>query len=429
MPYMYYDGFVYKQNPDKSRGKRMNKTRMSKEHAMKYMRALYAHAGDKSGEIYEIESDFKALPDGHWIAFYSNNFEDLTGEFFPERAIDQSIQTLDQKQYPMPRLFFWHIPWPIGQADWIDRVGHTVVAVGHYENLGGDKEIYDGFRKYFKETDDQFMVSHGYVYKGLDKADDAYERFLTFEISPIPVEDGISANVLTVFKEIEEVEKSTMNVTKEKRAKLEEILGPEAADRLLQLAQKYSDEIEELRLKYKEGDKKHMMSKDEMKKKKMSEDMMDEEEPETEGESEPEKKGETEPETKKKKKETEPEAEAKTETPPVAAPAQPDVAEITKRIVQKLSEQISDQITQQISQKVSPVNEQVKTLETSVKDLSDFVKLQFSVAEAASKSEKTLTSDKDPQVATLITGNKGDQTETNSPLRAMFPMFFDKDAE
>jgi hypothetical protein len=449
MPYMLVrrgsDWYVHGKNPDGSPGKRKNKKPMSKVRAQDYMEALYANSGD--AEFVELDSlyvnpvedhpeaffQFKGLPDGRWTAFYSNNFQDMTGEWFPEKGIDTYIDMLDTKQYDMPYLFFWHIPYPLGRADWVGRVGHVVAAVGHYEDFG-DKEIFDGFMDYFGATDDPFMVSHGFIYNSKDKIEDAYTRFRTFEISPIPVDKGVPANPLTVFKSVQEFNMFVVN--DEKKAKLAEILGPEVAERFLTIAEKYSDEIKGMKLRYKEGDAGEVAP--------VALENAGEDTPETpqvtEGEPQTPETTETVEEVVEKPEEK---AFPKPEDGPVHEKSEmkkdedeeedagegEDKDEMHKKMHKKEqgdTEVIASVIdARALDGKFTALETKIKGIEEAITGLSNFVRLQFDDPRPASKSDETRVDGKDALVSHLTEKNLG-QRDPNDPLPDLLPMFFGK---
>ena len=439
MPYMMIrqgdSWFVHKKNPDGSPGKRMSKKPLSKARATEYMQALYANSGEAEFQapipeaVRPVEPEaffqFKALSDGRWTAFYSNNFQDLTGEWFSEKGIDQFVQMIDSKQFDMPYLFFWHIPYPLGQAEWVARVGHITVAVGHYKDFG-DKEIFDKFMQYFETTDDPFMVSHGFLFNTKDKVDDTYTRFLTFEISPIPVDKGVPANPLTVFKSVQEFK--MLVVSEEKKAKLVDILGAETAERLLSLADKYSNEIRNMNLKYKEGDELGEVAPVAIENagEDSTETTKDVEEPQTPEQPEAVEEVVEEPKEKAKPK---PEDYPEDKDAGKGEDMDEDDMKHDKMHKKEQEEVPVAEVTfdlRGIEGKISSVEAKINSLEQSVAGLSNFIRLQFGDPKPASKADETLISKTDKQLNHLIASNTGTTEEQSKAdaMRAMFPMFF-----
>lgn len=435
MPYMLLkseDGwFVHKKNTDGSPGKRMNKKPLNRERAVKYLRALEVNVEDAELSLEpetEVQDEglifFKALPDDRWIAFYSNNFQDLTGEWFPEKGIDTFIQMVDQKQYDMPYLYFWHIPYPLGRADWIERIGHITAAVGHYKDFG-DKEIFEKFRTYFAESEDLFMVSHGFLYNTKDKADDTYHRFLTFEISPIPVDKGVPANPLTVFKNVQEF--TMLVVNEEKKAKLAEILGPDVAERFLALAEKYSDEISKLRMKYKEGETTEVAP-------------VGIENSEDAKEATPQPEAEV-PQTSEQPEAVVTDGDTKTMNAhhkPEDGPAQKDEEdtededageEDSDEPKEKMDRKEQDAVAEvakyikDMSNQYTALEAKIKSMEESISGLSNFIRLQFGEARPATRSDATIVPENDPEFAKMKEKNLG-LDDKDSTLANLLPMFF-----
>ncbi len=186
-------------------------------------------------------SGFKSLDDTHWVAYYTNSFEDKTGQIFSEKSSDQYIGWLDKGAIPLPELWYWHVPGTKhGTAQWVDRVDHINVAVGTYEG-----PLAEFFRKEYGTK--PHKVSHTYGYPKQSLQDGVYHSYFTIEISPLPA--GKEANEYTTFTEVKE-----MPITDEKKAKLEAILGKEMATQVLGDAEKMSKDLEALGIKFKQAE-------------------------------------------------------------------------------------------------------------------------------------------------------------------------------
>lgn len=198
--------------------------------------------GKKDTEALD-ECGFKALPNGKWVSFYTNNFQDKTGQIFSEKAHDQYIDWLDKGMIPMPELWWWHVPGTKhGQAEWIGRVGHIVIAAGSFDDTP-EAALY---RKEYERR--PYKTSHTYGAPKGGHADGVYQAYFTVEISPLPI--GKEANAITTFMEVKE-----MPITQEKRDALAAILGPELAAKTLGDGEKISKVFEEAGFKFKEADK------------------------------------------------------------------------------------------------------------------------------------------------------------------------------
>ncbi len=188
------------------------------------------------------ETGFKALPGNKWVSFYTNNFEDKTGQIFSEKSHDQYIDWLDKGMIPYPELWYWHIPGTKhGQAEWVGREGHIVIAAGSFD----DTPMADLFRKEYNRN--SYRTSHTYGAPKGGHADGVYQAYFTVEISPLPA--GKEANAITTFMEVKE-----MPITQEKRDKLAAILGPELASKTLGDAEQVSKKLEEAGFKFKEAE-------------------------------------------------------------------------------------------------------------------------------------------------------------------------------
>ena len=434
MPYMLVRSgdawFVHKKREDGKPGKRMHRRPMNRTRATEYMRALYA-SEDKEMDNMEnhsveypvvthneqevpasqdrgadtLVSAFRELDDNLWIAFYTNNFIDLTGEIFSERAIDEYIEAVDSGEYPHPDLLFWHIPVRIGKAQWVGRVGHTVAAVGTYD--GVDPDITTKFRAFFKTTPQPLFTSHGFFYNPRDKVDGVFERFRTFEISVIPYE-GVPANPMTMFKNIEA---DMTHVDETKKAKLVEILGEELADKFIDIAQRYSDEIKTLGLNFREFSPLAV-------------------EVGNEGDAQPEA-----PTVTPTPEEAIPDLEVpdieKQDTVQIDA-NNPEAPESQATQEQKSEEPASDsrpverRDDSELVSLIRELTQRVNALQTAYTGLSDYVRLQFNDPRPATKAAETVIPDNDPNLLDMIERFKGGISK-DDPLRDALPMFFNGD--
>lgn len=185
---------------------------------------------------------FKALPGNKWVSFYTNNFEDKAGEIFTEAAHDQYISWLDQGVIPYPELWYWHLPGTKhGQAEWIDRVGHVMIAAGSFD----DTPMADVFRKEYETH--PHNTSHTFGYPKDARQDGVYHAYFTVEISPLPV--GKEANWFTPFMEVKAM------ASEEKKSALVQMFGKEWAENILKNGEELSKEIEaKTDLKFKEAE-------------------------------------------------------------------------------------------------------------------------------------------------------------------------------
>lgn len=185
---------------------------------------------------------FQPIGENGWVAWWSNNFEDREKELFPEKALDAYIWRVDKGLVPKPDLWFWHMPGAkSGQAEWVDRIGHLMVAVGAFDT----SEVGQAAKAGYQNSKETYAVSHGFTFPSWALKDGAYEEFNTFEISPLPL--ASAANSFTLFQEIK-----AMGITAEKQAALEKLVGKDIADKIVKSSETASKEIEALGARFKD---------------------------------------------------------------------------------------------------------------------------------------------------------------------------------
>jgi hypothetical protein len=225
-------------------------------------------------------------------------------------------------------------------------------------------------------------------------------------------------------------------VNDEKKAKLAEILGPEVAERFLTIAEKYSDEIKGMKLRYKEGDAGEVAP--------VALENAGEDTPETpqvtEGEPQTPETTETVEEVVEKPEEK---AFPKPEDGPVHEKSEmkkdedeeedagegEDKDEMHKKMHKK--EQGDTEVIESVIDaraldgKFTALETKIKGIEEAITGLSNFVRLQFDDPRPASKSDETRVDGKDALVSHLTEKNLG-QRDPNDPLPDLLPMFFGK---
>lgn len=133
-----------------------------------------------------------------WLAMWSNKYRDFDTpqEILAEVAHKEFVSAVDNKEWPMPELWHWHIPgarW--GIADWVayDDAGF-ILACGTVDK-GHEKEALN-----IKNTKVRIKVSHGMPESEIrrdEKDNTIITRYRTLEISELPSE--LAANQLTAF--------------------------------------------------------------------------------------------------------------------------------------------------------------------------------------------------------------------------------------
>lgn len=146
----------------------------------------------KSKEHDSLALSFKVLDDDqHFIAWYTNPYQDRDKEWIAEAAIEADINAmLEADQFP--ELWFWHTPQArIGQAQSVIKAGRFAVAFGVFD----DTPLAGLIKQAVKRG--TYKLSHGFYYAPEDFIDGVYRKIKTFEISVLPAERA--ANVNTMF--------------------------------------------------------------------------------------------------------------------------------------------------------------------------------------------------------------------------------------
>lgn len=177
-----------------------------------------------------------------WVGWWSNNFRDREGEFFTEKAIDDYIARVDLGLVPMPALWHWHTPGTKhGQADWLGRIDHMVVASGTFD----DSPLGQAAAKAYASGKQRYGMSHGFTYDKRYKRDGVYHQFNTFEVTTLP--PPVAANAFTDFEGVK-----SMTLTQEKRESLEKLFGKDKAAELIAETEAKSKALEELGVEFKD---------------------------------------------------------------------------------------------------------------------------------------------------------------------------------
>lgn len=192
------------------------------------------------------EGGFKVYkdPDGaqRWLGYWTNNFKDREGEFFSEKAIDDYIARVDMGIVPYPALWHWHAPGTKhGQADWVGRIGHYVVASGTFD----DTPLGQLAAKAYASGKQRYSMSHGFTYDRRYKKGGVYHQFNTFEVTTLPPQ--VAANAFTDFEGVK-----AMTLTQEKRESFERLFGKDKAAEILAETEAKSKALEELGVEFKD---------------------------------------------------------------------------------------------------------------------------------------------------------------------------------
>lgn len=190
----------------------------------------------------QIGTGFK-VEGNHWVATWSNNFEDRDGEIFPAKAIDDYVWRVDMGLVPPPDLQVWHLgePTTIGKADWVGREGHFLVAAGEF----GADEGAQAAKGFYTKNAHKTALSHGFTFDAGQFDGKHYHQFNTFEITLLPM--GKEANRYTTLDGVK-----AMKLTDEKVQYLKQVFGPERATAILGDLEKKGKALEDLGAEYKD---------------------------------------------------------------------------------------------------------------------------------------------------------------------------------
>ena len=162
-----------------------------------------------------------------FLIVWSNNFEDRDGELFTQKAMDDYVARVEGEVVPPPELWLWHAgkETRIGEAAWVARHGHFLLAVGEFDTGVRAERARAYFQKHARKTG----VSHGYTYPA-DQFDGKhkpalYHAFNTFEISLLP--RGREANRFTTLERIKQ-----MALKPEQKKYVEDVFGEAALTEL-----------------------------------------------------------------------------------------------------------------------------------------------------------------------------------------------------
>lgn len=190
----------------------------------------------------DIEQTGFKVVGNHWLTVWSNNFEDRDGETFTAKAIDEYVTRVDAGIIDAPELWVWHAgkATAIGQAAWVGRHGHFLLAGGEFYGAPQAQTAKAYFTKHAKDT----RVSHGFTYPQDKLVDKQYHQFNTFEISLLP--KGVEANLYTSLEGVKE-----MALSETKKKFLEDVFKEHAPEILTALDER-GKAIEALGIEYKD---------------------------------------------------------------------------------------------------------------------------------------------------------------------------------
>lgn len=178
----------------------------------------------------------------HWLITWSNDFKDRDGEIFTRKAIDDYINRIDMGVVPKPELWVWHIPGTrIGQAEWVDRHEHFVLAGGSFDDTPDGQSA----KAYYAEHAGEKGISHGFKFSADQFDGKHYHQFNSFELSPLPL--GGEANLFTSFEGVK-----ALNMNERKEQELVSVFGKARAEQIIANLDKRGKALEAYEVEYKD---------------------------------------------------------------------------------------------------------------------------------------------------------------------------------
>jgi len=171
-----------------------------------------------------------------WLTYSSNAFEDIEGELFSTKSLEDAVAWADAVGERGPLRLF-HVPGAdVGHCDYQAVFGRFLVESGTFADTPIGRKAKDYF---LHNRDKRFGVSIGYLYRQGDELDGTYDWLRIRERSVTP--EGMAANPWTEFT----VGGDVMTDAR-KAAFLEEILGKDAATTIISEAERRTKELEPL---------------------------------------------------------------------------------------------------------------------------------------------------------------------------------------
>ncbi|TXG80756.1 MAG: hypothetical protein E6R13_07595 [Spirochaetes bacterium] len=128
----------------------------------------------------------------YWLGVPTNKFKDLHGETITESAHKDFIKRVDNGSAMYPALLIWHIPKPIGHAEWLawDSRGYLLAA-------GQVWKEYEDLVIKLLENEPNMGMSHGMPPSSVILKNKIYLRYDSVEFSLLPQDEA--ANRLTKY--------------------------------------------------------------------------------------------------------------------------------------------------------------------------------------------------------------------------------------
>lgn len=200
--------------------------------------------------------DFTIWKEGgiyRWLVAYSNNQRDndIPAEIITSESHKEFDLALHNKEWPMPELWLWHIPYPVGQTDYhaYDESTGYPVAAGHFKEgmewaaEGLIKEKWNG-------------VSHGMPDRWIqrDKEDSSLiVRHRTKEISFLPNWAAANKNTFSIISKESSMADIEKGLPAHKRPEFVAAFGEEKVKQIEEALQSKAKEADEQGVEKKEA--------------------------------------------------------------------------------------------------------------------------------------------------------------------------------
>lgn len=191
--------------------------------------AVQKSRAPQTPDMFLVYKDAEGRP--RWFARHTNNFEDLEGDVFTEKAHDKTIARVNAGLVPMPYLSLWHLQGTEhGRATWLLRDDHLVMAGGTFD----ETPFAEKCLRYYQKQRGQIKLSLGaFVPKWARTTSPDIRRrvftdYNTLHITTLPPVLARAANPYTTFSE----DMSIMALKSEQKAFLVKEFGQEEADRI-----------------------------------------------------------------------------------------------------------------------------------------------------------------------------------------------------
>lgn len=172
-----------------------------------------------------------------WLSFSSNAYEDVEGEIFRTKALEEAVDWHDATNERGPLRLFHIKGADVGDCDFQAVIGRFLFESGTFRT---DELGTKALQYYEAHPDEQHGVSIGFLYRPGDELDGIYDWLRIRERSVCP--PGTAANPFTAFAI---GGKEDMSLDPRKMGYLERIAGKDLAATIVSIAENKSAELDE----------------------------------------------------------------------------------------------------------------------------------------------------------------------------------------